>query len=82
MIFVIIIAISACKSKPDYAYTTPPPSQSNVSNLYKRGDIVYLKPDSLKAVIWETNGESSYYVYWHNKLGEREEGRVYPEFIF
>lgn len=48
--FILMITFS-CQSKLEHYDTTPNPQNFIMTNKYKVGDVVYLKPDSTKALI-------------------------------
>jgi len=72
--FIIILffaLITSCVSNHDTNYQ----KKSEIPLRYKVGDIVYLKPDSVRAVIEDLNkctcGAYSYKLYYFNKNGEK-----------
>ncbi len=65
LLFVICILIFGCRENPNNAYNNPIPK-------FSIGEIVYMKPDSMKAVIIygrEYSGEYFYAVRFTNKAG-------------
>jgi hypothetical protein len=55
-----------------------------VAPKYQKGDIVYLKPDSLKVVIFDQCpcSKTEYDVYWFDKNSEKHTMKVDDALIF
>ena len=64
LIIILTIALISCKSKDDW------------NPKYREGQIIYLKPDSLKAVIFIVHSWGEYGVSYTDSLKVRHDGYV------
>lgn len=75
IIFSTLIFLSSCDD--DYGKERFEKSRP----MYQKGDIVYLKPDSLKGVIIYSQG-LWYRVAYYDSLKTRHDDQVYPQEIY
>lgn len=73
MRIIILISILFILSCENQTQTQP--------NKFKNGEVVYLKPDSSKAVIWYSEGRA-YFVDYNDSLKVRHTIRVYEYEIY
>ena len=77
----IMVIGSSCKKTPNNRYEQ---YKIEAPAKYKKGDIVYLKPDSLKVVIFNQCpcSKTEYDVYWFDKNQEKRTMKVDDALIF
>ena len=80
------LLMASCVSNHSTEYEKPRKTEV-VTLRFKIGDIVYLKPDSVRAVIENVNhcgcGKHSYQLYYFNKNGDKiTEGEFKDELIY
>ncbi len=75
------LAMVSCTSDRDTRHTETKKSKPELVFKHNVGDVVYLKPDSVKAVIEELNTRRracncndgpTYRLYWFNKNGDKQ----------
>jgi hypothetical protein len=78
LILIFAVLLTACCAPSD---------NNNTTNFkYQSGDVVYLKPDSLKVTItqrWDFGDKNiKYDVVYYNKIGEQVDNYVYEYEIY
>lgn len=79
LILILAVFLTACCGEPSG-------SKSTTNFKYQSGDVVYLKPDSLKVTITQRydfgDNNIKYDVVYYNKIGEQVENYVYEYEIY
>jgi hypothetical protein len=78
------LAMASCEKRPKYNQGQS--IRANNVDRFNKGDIIYLKPDSTKAVVLRKQKcgckIDNYIVYYFNKNGDRVELEITEELIF
>lgn len=79
LILILAVFLTACCGEPS--------GNNHTTNFkYQSGDVVYLKPDSLKVTITKRydfgDNNIKYDVVYYNKIGEQVENYVYEYEIY
>ncbi len=75
LLFIVIISIFGCTDPEDK-------KELRINPPFNMGTIVYLKPESTKAVIVTNRYNKQYYVVYSDSMQERHKIRVYEAEIF
>lgn len=79
-----LVTMVSCEKNPKYGHSQS--IRANNVDRFNKGDIIYLKPDSTKAVVLDKQKcgckIDNYIVYYFNKNGDRVELKITEELIF
>lgn len=84
LMFFATIPLNSCKKAHGAEYKTPKSHKSEITMKYKKGDVIFLKPDSLKVVVegYCPCSKNKYDVYYFDKEDHRVDMTVETEMIF